>query len=282
MVTRNGTSSGELLIGTSESDILNGLGGSDTLIGGSGNDTFNGGDGSFDVDTVREIADVNFTVTDSNLFGLGIDSLFGIERFELFGGSGNNILNAAATTKRVTYSAGEGGDRAFGGSNNDLLIMGRGDDVAEGGAGSDVVNGGAGSDILSGVQPANVNPGRGEIDQLTGDDIGSTITGRDSFILGDANKIYYNDGLSNGSSSFGITGRSDYALIGDFRDGEDVIVLKGGVQYNLVSVTENGIAGIGITTQLNGSHELLGLIRNGNLSQLQINNSSAGGTTTIT
>ena len=83
-ITQNGSTESvgdDTLIGTSGNDVLNGLAGDDTLSGGggddilsggAGNDTLNGGDG---IDGVREAGDVNFILTDSQLTGLGTDSL---------------------------------------------------------------------------------------------------------------------------------------------------------------------------------------------------------------
>ncbi|MEM9484760.1 MAG: NF038122 family metalloprotease [Cyanobacteria bacterium P01_F01_bin.116] len=83
-----------------------------------------------------------------------------------------------------------------------------GDDTLVGGVGNDVLVGGAGNDSLNGTDAISV--GYFEQDTLTG---GSGI---DTFILGDANQIYYQG-----------RGDQDYALITDFNSVEDLIVLYG-------------------------------------------------------
>ncbi|MDJ0531403.1 MAG: hypothetical protein QNJ70_02715 [Xenococcaceae cyanobacterium MO_207.B15] len=84
---------------------------------------------------------------------------------------------------------------------------------------NDSLHGNAGNDRLIGVDPsstgADLGFGAGEVDTLTGG------LGSDTFVLGDENRIYYDDGapLSRGES--------DFAIITDFDNGEDFIQLQG-------------------------------------------------------
>ena len=84
--------------------------------------------------------------------------------------------------------------------------------------GSDIISGGGGADTLIGVDSNSPNPGEGEVDILTGG------SGGDLFVLGDANRAYYNDGNDR------RLGRNDYARIRDFNANEDMIQLHGSAQ----------------------------------------------------
>ena len=183
--TLNGGSGEDSLVGGPGNDKLQGQGNSlDTLTGGPGDDTLDGGDG---YDHIAESADVDFTVTDSTLTGLGSDTLINIQLAQLFGGSSSNTLDASAFTGRAflngsgghdTLRGGSGYDRMFGGSGRDLIVGGDKDDVLRGqggnqdtligGAGNDKLNGGAGHDDLSG--------GEGD-DQLTGESGNDVLDG---------------------------------------------------------------------------------------------------------
>jgi len=52
--------------------------------------------GELSPDTVKESGDVDFTLTNTTLDGLGTDSLVRIESANLTGGSGDNILKSKA------------------------------------------------------------------------------------------------------------------------------------------------------------------------------------------
>jgi hypothetical protein len=116
--------------------ILEGQGGNDTLIGHTvGNDR------------VRAQGDADFTLTNSQLTGLGTDTLTDIEEAELIGYSGDNTFDASAfTLGSVSLSGGGGNDTLLGGSYGDRLTGGFGDDLLTGGAGADTLTGNAGSD----------------------------------------------------------------------------------------------------------------------------------------
>ena len=97
---------------------------------------------------------------------------------------------------------------------------------------------------------ASLTPGLGEIDSLSGG------TGSDIFILGNATKVYYDDGntLTNGGS--------DYADITDFNIAEgDIIQLQGASSNYLLAV-------VGVDTQIlinkpgTELDELIGTVRN--------------------
>ena len=155
--TLNGGDDNDTVTGGDAMDILNGDGGADTLNGGLSLDVLNGGDGddSLDggADAVNDIldgdagvnrvvasGDTNFTLTDTNLVGLGNDTLTEITRATLTGGAGDNALNASAfTLGPVLLNGGAGADTLLGGSGGDSLTGGPGLDAFDAGAGADTI-----------------------------------------------------------------------------------------------------------------------------------------------
>jgi Ca2+-binding RTX toxin-like protein len=116
--------------------ILEGGGGDDTLIGRS-----------VGLDRVRARGDVDFTLTDSQLSGKGIDSLQDIDQADLRGDGSANILDASVFTRGSVFLYGESGD--------DTLRGGHGNDHLEGGPGDDLISGGAGRDRIVGRGDTN-------------------------------------------------------------------------------------------------------------------------------
>ncbi|MEH2065697.1 MAG: calcium-binding protein [Nostoc sp.] len=243
----NSPSGNDTLNGLAGNDLLSGGIGNDSLIGGLGNDTLDAGTG-IDIldggagddtyiinnasDTIREatnsgIDSVRSSVTYTlganleNLRLLGTNAIDGtgnsLNNF-LFGNSANNTLNGRA-----------GDDTLDGNLGDDILNGNDGNDSLQGGPGNDVLNGGAGNDILIGVYPGSlVPPGLGETDILTGG------AGADTFVLGDALNIFYDDNNPT-TSGFG-----DFATITDFDSSQDQIQLKGTPQdYRLQVVGNN-------------------------------------------
>jgi len=88
--------------------------------------------------------------------------------------------------------------------------------------GNDIITGGDGPDRITGVLPSGSTKesmGVGQIDILFGG------AGADVFLLGDSRGVFYDDGVKN---NFGA---SDYALIKDFKRGEDKLQLKNRNSY---------------------------------------------------
>ena len=275
-----GDSNNNLLNGGLEADYIEAFGGFDTLFGGAGNDTLNGGEGH---DHTREFGADSYTLTNTRLTAnkagvIESDTLISIENVGLDGNANDNFINALAFSGSTQLGGNAGNDTIIGGSGNDLVSGGSGRDSLTGNEGSDKMFGGSGDDIIKGVRSVAATPGRGEKDELTGDGP-NTTAGRDTFVLGDANKIYYDDGVIG-------NGLGDYALIRDFQVGLDTIQLKGGVEYRFEGISgPNGLVGLGITAQLNGSSEFLGILQSNSPAdlqrQLQIVNAPAGEITTI-
>lgn len=142
-----GTGGDDLIQGFSGDDTINGNGGLDVLIGGSGDDTITGGE---DRDEIFGRAD------NDTLFGLGgndtIEGGGGIDTIDagegddiVRAGDGNDIVYGNLGTDRLR---GEDGDddiflwgaegRAFGGDDNDELVMVTGRGELDGVAGTNV------------------------------------------------------------------------------------------------------------------------------------------------
>ena len=132
-------------------------------------------------------------------------------------------------------------DSLYGGKDNDALL---------GGSGSDFLYAKEGNDILSGVDGSLANPGRGEIDTLIG------AEGNDTFLLGDATKFYYNDGVDTG------TGAGDYALIVGFNPIEDIIQLQGAPSTYVLGASPAGLpVGNALFKKTTGSDELIAIVQ---------------------
>lgn len=174
------------------------------------------------------------------------------------GTSGNDTLIYQAGVQTLygyagndTLDAGAGNDLLYGGDGNDKLYGGDGNDKLHGEAGRDELYGGLGNDSLVGVNASSTTAGRGEIDRLTGGG------GGDRFYLGDAQRVYYNDG------NISASGVGDYGLMTDFKQSEgDVIQLKGvASSYRLGSAPTSLPAGTGIFLKTSGVDELIGLVQ---------------------
>jgi Ca2+-binding RTX toxin-like protein len=129
-------------------DTLTGGSGNDVLTGRGGNDVIDGRGGSND--RLVEAGNVDMTLTDTGMTGLGNDTITGIESAQLRGGGGDNTIDCRGFSGRVTLHGGFGDDLLYGGSNDDLLY-GEGDaDQLFGMDGNDYLEGGDGSDIIDG------------------------------------------------------------------------------------------------------------------------------------
>ena len=193
-----GGAGNDSLLGGGGNDLLDGQAGLDTLTGGRGFDTLDGGTG---VDLLVESANerweliqtteypkyVKFTLTSSQMFGLGTDTLRNLESAKLVGSGGYlNHFDAAGFTGTVTLIGNAGNDTLIGGSANDLLQGGDGADSIQGNAGNDIIDGGTGHDtLLGGDGNDTLTGGKGDDalagglgnDKLTGDLGNDTLLG---------------------------------------------------------------------------------------------------------
>jgi hypothetical protein len=123
--------------------------------------------------------------------------------------------------------------------------------LAAGTGQNNLVSGGFGNNKIFGVDPTIADPGRGEIDELTG------LGGYDTFMLGDATTAYYDDGIALES------GLQDYAVIKDFSPQSDVIRLHGTASdYQLGNSPEGLPTGTAIFRQTSAEAELIAIIEN--------------------
>ena len=211
------------LDGGKDSDILDGGEGDDWLYGGEGNDHLFGGSGN---DSLVGHEGNDFLYGDDGLSQFYFDVPGADQRVErlddndqlipgldfndlLRGGKGNDFLFGEI-----------GRDTLYGDADNDYLDGGAGGDQLYGGTGNDTLIGNDGWDTLVGVDQTASRPGLFEIDILQGDNpIGSFGVEKDLFVLGETNKLFYDDG------NIYSTGIFDYALIKDFDKTEDSIQL---------------------------------------------------------
>jgi len=141
----------DLLEGRQGNDTLYGGRGSDTLQGGAGNDALYGGKG---LDTVIESGNIDFTLSNSQLKGRGMDTIGQIEFAELSGGADDNLIDASSATRIKTKLMGNrGNDTLMGSQMNDSIYGGAGKDIIHGGMGEDLLVGNGGADIFA-LEPA--------------------------------------------------------------------------------------------------------------------------------
>ena len=214
--TLRGGSGSDVLIGGGGNDLVVGQGGSgDVLTGGTGDDTLNGGAG---IDSLIEQGDVDFTLTNSTLLGLGADSFSGLELFQLSGGLSANSITASAfsvsgatllingddgddvivgSANGDTINGGAGNDSIRSGAGNDLVNGDEGDDTLNGDAGDDTLNGDEGADGLSGFSGDDLLNGNAEDDTLFGGDGNDTLlaaSGNDTAVGGNGVDILRGQG----------------------------------------------------------------------------------------
>ena len=114
-----------------------------------------------------------------------------------------------------------------------------------------------------------VKRGRGEQDILTGGEL--TDIHSDTFVLGDAKGVFYDEGAPP------IGGLGDFALVTDFDPELDVVQLSGSASnYRLGTLGVSAIAGVGIFWEGGDTQrgELIGVLQTANADSLDLNNSS--------
>lgn len=133
-----------------------------------------------------------------------------------------------------------GNDRANGGGGDDIVDGGRGKDLLIGGTGNDILIGGTGSDRLFG------NSGDDLLDGGKGSDLLRGGAGRDTFVLARGNGI---------------------DLIQDFRNGQDSIGLKAGLNFTDLTFVQQGS-----NTVIQTGGEQLGTLQGVQVSQISASN----------
>ncbi|MDA0590820.1 MAG: calcium-binding protein [Planctomycetota bacterium] len=213
-----GSTGADTLIGGNGNDSLFGQGGSgDQLTGGAGDDVLSGGSGT---DSAVESGDVDFTVTNFQLIGIGTDRLIGVEQAILTTGDSANLIDSTSYTGLIIVVTGDGDDTVRSGSGSDHITTGNGNDVVESGLGSDFIQTGAGDYVISGGGGNDtINAGAGD-DSIHGGD------GDDEILAGDGADEVHGDagndtarGEAGNDTLFGGLGND--SLLGG--DGDDVL-----------------------------------------------------------
>ncbi|NET38025.1 MAG: matrixin family metalloprotease [Cyanothece sp. SIO1E1] len=222
----------DTVYGGNDKDIIFGGEGNDQLLGENGNDTINGGKGADLIKGGNGSDRLHGNEGNDKLYGgAGKDILHGgAGKDILHGGAGKDILHGGAGKDILHGGAGKDilkggkdGDRLFGNTAADQLFGEAGNDTLHGGKGSDTLTGGTGNDTLIGTSTTLSQPGAGERDVLRGG------AGKDTFVLGNTRRAFY---LASGNSA---QGKTDLALITDFKLGQDKIQLHGSAkEYELV------------------------------------------------
>lgn len=247
--TLRGGSGRDSLNGGNGNDLVVGQGGSgDSLTGGEGNDTLNGGAGT---DTLIEQGDVDITLTNTTLVGLGNDNISGLEVFLISGGASANTIDASAFSLAgaiLVINGGDGDDHLIGSTLNDTLIGGVGNDSLRGGGGDDFLDGNDGDDTLNGGSGNDTLIGGAGADGISG------FTGND-LINGNAgdDTLYGGEGADTLLAAAG----NDTAFGGD---GADVIrghsgtdVLIGGNGNNDPDISDRIF---GVASEINEAFQL--------------------------
>ncbi|MEL6494791.1 MAG: CAP domain-containing protein [Cyanobacteria bacterium J06623_7] len=264
-----GLQSADSLVGSTTDDTLEGYGGNDTLKGNAGNDLLKGGDGDDTLighegddtlyggagsDRLYVASNDRITLSDTQVTGDGTDIFSNIEFANLYGGSGNNTIDARNATNISTVIRGEGGnDTLRGGESHDTILGGDGNDVLFGEGGNDTLNGnggidrlyvitdnpialsdtqvtGDGTDTISNIEFANLYGGNGNnsIDARNATNISTVIRGNNG-----------NDTLRGSENNDTILGGNDNdVLFGE--GGNDTLNGNGGTD-RLYVVTNNPI-----------------------------------------
>ena len=237
----------DLLRGGDGDDTLNGGTGADQMTGDSGDDTFVlegvfGADGItggetgevngdwIDASAVTADTTLTFTSDEAGTLsdGTSTATFSEIEMFVL--GSGNDVVDASATTTGVYIESRAGDDSLLGGSGNDSLI---------GGVGADTFVGGTGDDSYD----------LGLKDGFTDTTIFADGDGNDT-VFGFEAPIDNGDGTYTGQDQFDVSGLTDAegnpvtasdVVVSDDGNGNAVLTFPNGESITLVGVAPEAI-----------------------------------------
>ena len=184
-VTLFGGGGNDVLMGTNFNDSLNGQAGNDQFVGGGGNDMLTGElgndvfDGGAGTDRLVETGNVNLTLMNTSLTGLGSDTFLNSvpEEAFLIGGASGNTLKVMGFAGPVTLQGMGGADSLIGGNNADVLEGGDGNDTIDGAGGDDTIKGGNNDDSLTGGLGNDAILGNAGKDFLNGNDGNDTLIG---------------------------------------------------------------------------------------------------------
>ncbi|MEM8722497.1 MAG: Calx-beta domain-containing protein, partial [Cyanobacteria bacterium P01_G01_bin.39] len=261
-----GNTGNDRLEGRNGYDSLHGAGGNDALFAGNGNDTLFGGDGNdtlkgeagndtidggAGIDLLSEGTNYNFTLTDTQLTGRGIDTLSNIELARIEGGVSNNHLDAGTVNDlNVTLLGASGNDSLYGGAKADKLFGNAGNDRLESRKGWDSLQGAAGNDSLfAGDGNDTLNGGDGD-DLLKGEggnDILNGGAGSDIFVL---ESVYGTDVIndfSDGIDSFRLANSLTFADLGISDNAAGDALIRDTSNGNQLLATVEGVSAVNLT-----------------------------------
>ena len=229
--TINGGAGNDLIIGDAGSDRLNGGADNDTIDGGADNDTINGGAGNDLIYGQQGNDSINGGAGDDVLNGGdGNDTINGgLGNDSIDAGTGNDTLNGGDGNDTITSDAGN--DTLNGGDGNDILSGGADNDTLNGGAGDDTLNGDAGNDNLNGGLGDDVLNGGADNDTLNGG------AGNDTLYGGAGDDVIQ---LGGGQDTVVLAPDSGFDRVLDFKDGQDLIKLEGGLNYGDIEIVDPG------------------------------------------
>jgi hypothetical protein len=138
---------------------------------------------------------------------------------KLKGTEDSDILDGSMA--KDVMDGASGNDDLFGGEGNDRLLGGMGDDTLEGGAGKDKLMGGGGKDNLNGGLDDDKLVG------AAGDDTLTCGGGRDMMVGG------------SGKDTFVLSSGEGFAVINDFRAGQDMLGLTTGISFADLTIAFN-------------------------------------------
>ncbi|MEG4636641.1 Ig-like domain-containing protein [Microcoleus sp. Aus8_D4] len=226
-----------------DNDIVWGDKGNDTLLGDEGNDSLFGG--------TSDSSDGDFTGKDLLFGDNGNDLLYGQEGADtLAGGNGNDSIHGGKDNDLICGESGN--DLLLGDLGSDTICGGEGDDTifgdidnipTDGSSQKDYLCGGSGNDLIFGNEDADKLCGGDGNDTLYGGKGDDTLIGGsgDDWLIGD----FGNDTLQGGSGRdyFGLTAGDGGDVIADFKQGEDLLVLTGGLaglKVDRLSIVQEG------------------------------------------
>ena len=213
---------------------------------------FGSGFGRLDVVTV-ELGDQNDTL----MVALEANNAVFNDTLALFfdAGSGNDDVDASASTRPVRILGGSGNDQIVGGSGNDTIL---GDRTASAG-GNDTLSGGPGNDYISGSSGDDIINGDGGNDTVLGGEGLDTIDGGDgidtnSFLDIGSSVTALVSGNGSGTVEHGLVSETFVNIEGlRASNNGDALTIAGDVGGTLT-----GGAGDDILTGGNGNDRLIG------------------------
>ncbi len=218
--------------------------GVDPVVTGRGNIQVTDITGSFVTDERLPGGDNNVSTGlgffDQGNVASGLGSIFDPDREGSFTDALRTELGNTAPGQALT--AAPGSANTVQGSDKSEKVDGtKGNDTIFGGLGSDEIKGDDGDDLLFGVDTSS-GFGQGEQDKLKGE------KGADTFVLGDANNVFYLGG-----------GNSDYGLVDDFKAKEgDRIRLRGSASDYVLG---QDVKGVKDGTAIFYQNDLVGVIK---------------------